>query len=221
MKLFFALLIVATNLWAQVGEVVRGKARVERAGGVLELGVGAELELADVVSAPHGFLQLHIFPATQINLNSNSKIVISESMITEVESRSVVQLIEGGLRLLMEKLDGKAEQKVEARDASFAVRGTEFEVDLLDDGEELEVFEGEVEVVDRKDNQVVERIGRERRVKWRKGKLENRRALKRARRLDFKKQTELREMWQSQRLKRKERNDRADRRRERRERKKR
>lgn len=205
---FFLLLLVTLTAHSQVGEVVRGKARVERAGNVLELTEGAELELLDVVSAPHGFLQLHIFPVTQINLNNNSKIAISESLISETESSSVIQLLEGGLRLLMEKLEGKSEQKVEAREASFAVRGTEFEIDLFNDGEELEVFEGEVDVLDRKTNKVIERVGRERRVKWRQGKLEARKALKRQRRLEFKARPELGERWKAKRIKRKERTDR-------------
>jgi len=95
---------------------------------------------------------LHLYPSTQISLNKNSKLQITQALIQESdvgeESTSVIKLLKGLIRLqVIKEINQKINQEVNVGDVSFGVRGTDFEVNANDTSEvDLDVYEGEVTV---------------------------------------------------------------------------
>ena len=219
MKLFLFLSLISFGTFASVGEIVTGeKIQLERNGTTQVVASGYELENGDTLTVTSGDTQMHIFPATQINLTAPAKFTIEESALEEESSFSLLNLLSGGMRILMEKFSDGTEQRVKVRDTLFAVRGTEFEVEISDDGEDLQVYEGEVEVLDAQDKTSLGKVAKNRRIRVKRKKLEERAFAKRERRLKFREKGEMKQRWESrrQRLKaKKERPSRVERRRKR------
>lgn len=199
------LLLVSFSAWASVGEIVTGeRIELERQGITQTVSAGFELETGDTLTVTSGDAQVHIFPATQINLSAPTKFIIEESSLEAETSFSLLRLLSGGMRLLMEKFSDGTEQRVKVRETLFAVRGTEFEVEASDDGEDLQVYEGEVEVLDAQDKKSLGKISKNRRVRVKRKALEERRFAKRERRLKFRDQGELKQRWEKRRERRKQ-----------------
>lgn len=174
MKVLLILGLVLTgSAWGQardeVGEVTRvsgSGAVLVRAGGRSPLAEGQPLELHDVIRTDKGVAQILLNPGTQVNIAQNSSLEISEQVITnsesnETEVKSVIHFIQGQLRLLVEKLGTKVDQRVEKDNVAFAVRGTEFEVEDGDEGMDLQVFEGQVEVLDQSQSASIGTVARD------------------------------------------------------------
>lgn len=141
--------------FSQVGQIMKvfngSDAYLMRGGEKITLAPEAELEEQDEVHAENCHVVLQIYPSTQLSVPKGSVVKLSKSVIEEGEklnkSTSLISLIKGYIRLQVTKVeDTEIEQTVEANDVSFGVRGTEFEVALEDDGVDLDVMEGEVEV---------------------------------------------------------------------------
>lgn len=201
----------------EVGEVQRitgDQVFLARNGVQSDLKTGDSLVVGDKISTGKGVAQLLINPTTQINVAQNSQIEISEQMIEERDNgthvTSVIKLLQGHLRLLVEKLGTTVDQRVEASGAAFAVRGTEFELLDTDDGVDLQVFEGEVEVLEN-DSGSLGRISKEGSVRLPKIRNGERRALitrqfqKRERLLAFAQSKDIKNKWQN-RLQKREQN---------------
>jgi len=205
MKIFILLGLVSFIVHASVGEVVTGEnIQLERAGTLLTVGPGHELETGDTLTITSGEAQVHIFPATQINLAAPTKFTIEESSLEEDSSFSLLQLLSGGMRILMEKFSDGTEQRIKVRETLFAIRGTEFEVEASDDGEDLQVYEGEVEVLDAQNNKSLGRVSKNRRIRVKQRKLEERSFAKRERRLKFREKGEMKQRWEKKRERRKQ-----------------
>lgn len=108
------------------------------------------------------------------------------------------------MRILMEKFSDGTEQRVKVRDTLFAVRGTEFEVEASDDGEDLQVYEGEVEVLDAQDKKSLGKVKKNRRIRVKRKTLEERTFAKRERRLKFREKGEMKQRWEKKRERRKQ-----------------
>lgn len=214
MKIIVLLSLFSFATWASVGEVVTGeKIQLKRNGTTQEVGAGYELENGDTLTISSGDAQVHIFPATQINLTAPTQFTIEESTLTEDSSFSLLNLLSGGMRILMEKFSDGTEQRVKVRDTLFAVRGTEFEVEAADDGDDLQVYEGEVEVLDAQDKKSLGKISKNRRIRVKRKKLEERSFARRERRLKFREKGEMKQRWEGKRKRLKERKVRPERRR--------
>ncbi len=142
--------------FAEVGKVISlygsGTTTLIRNGNETNLTPETLFEKDDEIRTTNSTAILHIYPSSQIAVGQNSQIKITESIITEDEnntevSESIINLIKGFLRLQITKeADQKIDQKVVAKDVTFGVRGTDFEVNIDDEGADLDVYEGEVEV---------------------------------------------------------------------------
>lgn len=153
--LILCIAMFSTLSFAEVGKVSKllgSNSYLMRSGQKIALAVDTELELGDEVYAESAYLVLFIYPASQVSLNHNASIKISEHLIEEnkelEKSFSVIDYIKGVIRLQVTKsTDQEINQKVQANGVAFAVRGTEFEISQEGDEDvDLDVIEGEVEV---------------------------------------------------------------------------
>ncbi len=194
-----------------VGEVTRISgpgATLTRAGATSELKEGEDLFIKDTVRTEKGMVQLLLNPGTQVNLGQNSALELNEQSI-EVQDdqttvKSVIHFLQGHLRLLVDKLGTTVDQRVERNGVAFAVRGTEFEVEDGDDGMDLQVFEGQVEVLDQQES--LGTVSKEESVTVPKVRGSGRRQWikrgfkRRERGLAFAQSGQLREKWERRRL---------------------
>lgn len=157
MKIFFFSFLIMTNIcFAEVGSVLKitgnNNAYLLRGDTKLPLTTEMHLELNDQIFSNEAHLVIFVLPGTQMSLARDTEIKISEHLIEEnkelQKSFSVIDFIKGIIRVQVTKSEGeRIEQKVQAQDVAFAVRGTEFEVsyDQAKDVD-LDVMEGEVVV---------------------------------------------------------------------------
>jgi hypothetical protein len=107
--------------------------------------------VGDDIFTEGSHVTLILFPKIQMSLVNGTELRITQHMVDEAneqeDTTSLIDLIKGLVRIQVTR-DGteKVDQKINARDVTFAVRGTEFEVSSTDDDAELDVFEGEVQV---------------------------------------------------------------------------
>lgn len=155
LRLIFALMCLLPFAHAEVGEViaVRGgtDAYLSRNGERHILTEGFPLQVGDTLRTESSHVVFLLFPKIQMSLVKGTEIIITSHLVEdsgEIEkTESLIDLIKGLIRIQVTRDDNdKVEQKVNAKDVSFAVRGTEYEVSSTDDDAELDVFEGEVEV---------------------------------------------------------------------------
>lgn len=152
--LLILLALFSFNASAEIGKVLKLSsegAYLIRNNEKINLSVDQNLELGDEIHSARALVVLYLYPATQISLNGESQIILTESVITEEgkteQSSSIVDFIKGMLRAEVTKGDQQnIDQKIKTKTAAFAVRGTEFEVSILEnDDVDLDVIEGVVE----------------------------------------------------------------------------
>ncbi|HXH75981.1 MAG TPA: FecR domain-containing protein [Bacteriovoracaceae bacterium] len=131
---------------AQDAYLMRGQEKIT-------ISTDMELKEGDEVFSSNAYVVLLLHPASQLSMNKQSQMKITKSEIDEsqpvVKATSIVDLIKGLIRVMVTKQEGQeVEQQVTSSitNVAFAVRGTEFEVSLDDEGADLDVIEGEVEV---------------------------------------------------------------------------
>lgn len=157
MRWILLMSVIYTNfIFAESGKVLKvinGKdAYVLRKSEKIPLATDLLLETGDHILTKDAYAVVQIYPATQLSLSKNSEFTLSEYQIIEnqqiVNSFSVIDFMRGLIRVqVFRDKDLEVEQKIQTKDVSFAVRGTEFEISLEDDKSvELDVFEGEVAV---------------------------------------------------------------------------
>ena len=141
--------------FAEVGRVLKvvgtNDAYLLREGNKLPAVVEMELQEGDQVFAQSAHLVLHLYPSSQLSVTKGTEIIISRNVIEEGEKLdkavSIIDLVKGMIRLQVVKdEETELDQKIEARNVAFSVRGTDFEVAMLDDEVDMDVYEGEVEV---------------------------------------------------------------------------
>jgi hypothetical protein len=146
-------LFLSVTVFAEVGKFLKVEgardAQIIRPSGNIIPVVDGDIEEGDEIETNNSFLVLYLYPSTQISLNKNSKIQITQALIQEsvvgVENTSVIKLIKGIIRLQITRdVNQKINQDVKVGDVSFAVRGTDFEVNAEAEDVDLDVFEGEV-----------------------------------------------------------------------------
>lgn len=136
----------------KVLKVVGGDTILTRNGTQSKLASEDILEVGDKIETSNGSALVLLYPATQISLSSNSQITISEHSIKENEVKeravSVISFLKGFIKVMVSKdEDQEIDQRYEAKEVSFGVRGTEFELSEGEDGDiDLDVSEGEIEV---------------------------------------------------------------------------
>jgi hypothetical protein len=154
----FSLLIslfLSTSVFAEVGKFLKIEgerdAQILRASGNVVPVIDGDIEEGDEIVTNNSIVVFYLYPSTQILLNKNSKIQITQALIEEStvgeENTSVIKLIKGIIRLQINKdVNQKINQEVNVGVVSFGVRGTDFEVNAEAEDIDLDVFEGEVTV---------------------------------------------------------------------------
>lgn len=146
-------LIMSNVAFAEVGKVlkvVETGAYLTRGSQKIVLIPDLSLELGDTISSGESYVVFQLYPETQMSMAKNSELKISEHTIQEVagieKTWSVVDFLKGIVRTQVYRdSDQEVEQQVRTEGASFAVRGTEFEISIEDNKDiDLDVFEGEV-----------------------------------------------------------------------------
>lgn len=141
--------------YAEVGRVLKivgsQDAYLLREGNKLTAAVDMELQEGDQVFAENSHLVLHLYPSSQLSVTKGSEVKITRNVIEEGEkldkAESIIDLIKGMIRLQVTKdAETELDQKIEANQVAFSVRGTDFEVAILEDEVDMDVYEGEVEV---------------------------------------------------------------------------
>ncbi len=157
MKIFiFTFLITLNFCYAEVGSVLKisgnNNAYLVRNDKKLSLSTDMLLELNDKIFSNEAYLVIYVFPGTQMSLAHHTEVTISELLIEEnkdlQKSFSVIDFIKGIIRVQVTRSEDEIiEQKIQAQDVAFAVRGTEFEVSYDQNKDvDLDVMEGEVVV---------------------------------------------------------------------------
>lgn len=146
----FLFLSIAST-WAQVGEVVSlsdGSGGVMKRGGAeTALAPGLSLQLGDILESRDSHVVILLYPSIQMSFVKGSELRITNHLIAEDKTTSLVDLVKGLVRVLVTPAEGqKIEQKIETGAVAFAVRGTEYEVSADDEAADLDVIAGEVEV---------------------------------------------------------------------------
>lgn len=153
LKIFLFCLFLTGLAQAQVGEVLSinggSSAFLIRNGQQIGLTPDLHLETGDKLNSSDSLVTILIYPKIQMSLVKGSELVLSSHFLEESSQKttSVVGLLKGLVRILVTKDPGEVvDQKVDANDVTFAVRGTEYEVSVTDEDADLDVVEGQVEV---------------------------------------------------------------------------
>jgi hypothetical protein len=154
LSLIFVSLFLSTFAHASIGHVARliGEGgKVLRSSGGVVLSENFPIELGDVISTHEAHVVLFLAPGTQLSLSRGTEIKITEHTLEEAKSVkkvfSVIDYVKGIVRAqVVREEKEEIDQTIRAKDVSFGVRGTEFEVSQLDDFVDLDVVEGEVTV---------------------------------------------------------------------------
>lgn len=149
MKYILLLSVLAQIASADVGQVIRtAKGYILRGTTQLPLKSGTALEQNDRIIA-HTPSLIYIEPSTQVALSKGSEITLTQNFLDdpkEKRSFSLIELFKGFIRIRVTRDVGvEIDQQVKAKEVTFAVRGTEFEVALSGDDVSLEVVDGQVE----------------------------------------------------------------------------
>jgi|GEM_PF-1718048 len=148
--------ILVTTSFAEVGKISKilgpADAYIQRGHEKVSIRENINLEQGDELFTEGSVIVVYLYPTTQISLAKNTQIKITESLIEgdgqKEKSFSVIEFIKGIVRLQVTKDENlEIDQKVVADGVSFAVRGTEFEVSQNGEDFDLDVLEGEVEVI--------------------------------------------------------------------------
>ena len=154
-RLLFTMFCFMTFAHAEVGEIISVKgssdAYLSRKGEKHILTEGFPLQVGDSLRTENSHVVFLLFPKIQMSLVKGTEITITSHMVEDAgegeKTESLIDLIKGLIRIQVTRdQNDHIQQRVNARDVSFAVRGTEYEVSSTDEDAELDVFEGEVEV---------------------------------------------------------------------------
>ncbi len=207
-RFFLLLMCLMTFAYAEVGEIVSVKggadAYLTRNGDKIILAEGSVLEVGDILRTENSHVVLILFPKIQMSLVKGTEIKITSHMVEDAgvgeRTESLIDLIKGLIRIQVTRDDkDKIEQKVNAREVSFAVRGTEYEVSSTEEDAELDVIEGEVEVTSPHVQTFVPEIVKPKegfRFERKKRKFERRAFRQRVKESQFLPKTELNLRWQ-------------------------
>ncbi|MFQ3675097.1 MAG: FecR family protein, partial [Endomicrobiia bacterium] len=92
----------------------------------------------------------------EVKLSSVDKIDISEKSKVIFKSENIMEVVKGRIHFFIKKLKPKTKFEVNMPTSGVSVRGTEYVVDVEEDGTViLYVFDGEVEFFDKERNKVV------------------------------------------------------------------
>lgn len=149
-------LMLSFAAFGEVGKVLKvlgdKDAYILRGDQKLPASLDTDLQLNDKIVSLNSHLLIHIYPATQLSLGKNSEVQVTEHLIEAsgkiTRASSVIDFIKGVIRVLVEKGPGEEiEQKIQAENVAFTVRGTEFEISQdTERNVDLDVVEGEVVV---------------------------------------------------------------------------
>lgn len=211
MRIFlFLSLFFCLNAAGGVGKVINligEDSYLQRGEEKIPLKLDLELEIQDQVHSGESIVVLYLHPSSQLSLSKNSQVQISESLLKEGEDltrgESIIDLIKGLVRLQVVSEPGvELKQQIRAKDVSFGVRGTDFEVKLEEEEVLLDVYEGEVEVTSPHVNTFVPYYvkGNEGfRFLRKKHQFDKRGFSPRFRNAGFRKKEEIRERWRNRR----------------------
>lgn len=151
---FLILFTVSTSLFAESGKVLKtigSDTLIKRDGVESVLEADKELLQGDEIVTGKGSALLLLYPATQISLSPDTHIKISEHTIQQMEVKeravSVIGFLKGFIKVIVTRdNDQEIDQRYDASDVSFGVRGTEFELSEDSEGVDLDVSEGVIEV---------------------------------------------------------------------------
>jgi hypothetical protein len=153
LRILFVFVFLISFAHAEIGEITSVNGGTDsyllRNGNKTSISQGDNLEVGDSIHSGSAHVNFILYPKIQMGLANDSELTITKHMVDETseETDSLIGLIKGLIRIQVTR-DGneKVRQKVDAREVTFAVRGTEYEVSSSDEDAELDVFDGEVEV---------------------------------------------------------------------------
>lgn len=156
MLLWLILLTSLTFASTEIGKVVKLEGSSDsfllRSSGKELLSESTLLAEGDELHTQGSLVVIHIYPGTQISLSKDTQIKLSQSYVDEVSESmqkafSLIDFVKGLIRVqVTREPDQQIEHKILAKGAAIGVRGTEFEVTDQEEGIDLDVLEGEVEV---------------------------------------------------------------------------
>ncbi|MFL5786357.1 MAG: FecR domain-containing protein [Bacteriovoracaceae bacterium] len=149
----FVLLFTFSLAHAQDGEVRTVKNATDgwimRSGAKIKLAEGMGLKIGDSIHTENAQVGILLYPKIQMSLVKGTEITLTQHLIDDnnEQTTSLIDLVKGLVRIQVTR-DGseKIDQKVNTKEVTFAVRGTEYEVLATEADAELSVMEGEVEV---------------------------------------------------------------------------
>lgn len=215
MKKIISLLVLLYSLTclADIGKIINiigSGVKVYRGADILSPQNETELQIDDKIESNEAIVQFLIYPSTQITISKNSVFEITDNEVAEIENSekvfSIFNFLKGRMRVLVDKLSETQEndQVFQSAGTAFAIRGTEFEleVDDVEESTDIQVYEGTVEAKDLSDQddkntlQITknEAFKRKRHAKW------GRRNFKELKDLPpFERREKLKELWQKKR----------------------
>lgn len=157
MRLLILLGLIMSNItFAEVGRILKVEgdkdAFIMRGPQKHPVTPDFKLEIGDSIHSENTYIVFQLFPACQMSMAKNSELKISEHQINEANNMektwSVVDFLKGIVRTQVSRdANQEVEQQIRTEGASFAVRGTEYEVSIEENKDvDLDVFEGEVAV---------------------------------------------------------------------------
>lgn len=148
--------LVSVPTLADIGKVVKvvggTDAFLVRNQERLKLTPNLALEVGDHLVSSNTYTVILIYPASQMSLPKKSQLKITKAVVESnddgsVKAASNVNLLKGLVRVQVTKQpDQQIDQKVSSKNVTFGVRGTEFEVAMDDEGVDLDVLSGAVDV---------------------------------------------------------------------------
>lgn len=154
------MLVAHTAAWASIGKItaLRGDAVIERDSQKLPASLGSALEGKDVISTgANTKLQITFEDKTIITVGKESRFSIEEYLFSDNDNaRARFNVLSGTIRVMSGKIGKIAPEKftVKTKTATIGIRGTNFSVNMQEDGL-LSIFciQGAINVEDQHNNQ--------------------------------------------------------------------
>ena len=140
---FFLALISLTVFFAPsiaraqqiVGSVteLRGSAQIQRAGATIAVVQGISIELHDrLVTSVNSTAVVVLSSGTTLTLGEHTNLTFDQTVTTSGNGRTLLSLVEGGLRSIVPVLLGTQGFEIHTPNATTAVRGTDFDTTYIE-----------------------------------------------------------------------------------------
>lgn len=158
----YLILLFSISLNAEVGKI----SEVEGLGGFIirdekKIAIEKDLDIErqDIIQTNTSQVLIHLYPGTQINLADQTDFKVESHQVDAHQdketSQMVMELLRGAMKILVEKFSplDETEQVLKTKMVALSVRGTEFEVQVQDNGNtQVDVIHGTVSAASDNEN---------------------------------------------------------------------